>query len=48
MLLPKGLDPGVLWMEVESRGLLSEAVPVLLCDDEDVAEEINSLCSSSM
>lgn len=34
---------GVAWLEAECNGFMSPALPVVLCKDPDVAEELRTL-----
>jgi hypothetical protein len=45
LALPEATPYGLLWVEVQQGGLLSEAQPVLLLDDEDVAAELATLAT---
>lgn len=43
IILPEGMGEGVLWLETERGGVLSDPAPVLLTHNPDVAEEVQSL-----
>lgn len=41
--IPRGAGEGLLWLETECDGVLSEPAPLVLTDNLDVAEELQSL-----
>ena len=41
--VPPGALEGVLWLETESFGILSEPAPVVLTSNADIADEVQSL-----
>ena len=41
--IPRSAGEGLLWLETECAGVLSEPAPLVLTDDLDVAEELQSL-----
>lgn len=44
--IPAGAPDGLLWLEAETDGILSEAVPLVLTRDADVAAEVAGLADA--
>lgn len=44
--VPKAKKEGVLWLESECAGIVSEATPLVMTANPDIAEEIQSLGES--
>lgn len=43
MELNEGHGSGVAWIEAECNGFMSTALPMVLCDDLDIVEELRTL-----
>ena len=41
--LDEAQGSGVAWLEAECNGFMSPALPIVLCEDPDIVEELRSL-----
>ena len=43
MNLDEAHGSGVAWLEAECNGFMSPALPIVLCQDDDIVEELRTL-----